>query len=271
MYRLIKIYYFLAVLLIFFLMVTSQASKAAMMDPTTSSLEIIKSRKVLNVGTTGDYPPLSWYNSKKRSFEGFDIDMAQQLGKYLGVKVQFIPTTWAKMGKELRISKIDIAMSGISISPEKQSAFLFSTPVLSDGIIPFVRCSDLAKYNSLKKIDLYGVRVIEGKGTQNEDFARKHLKYARLIVTDDPKTLYDQLFNNTADVTFVDSIEAFYQQRQKKGLCVADSKLLTYSEKGYLMDRHSKMLQQQVNTWLAAMKASGKFQEIKSKWLPNTM
>jgi cyclohexadienyl dehydratase len=251
-------------------MVTSQTTKAAT-EPATSSLEIIKNRHVLNVGTTGDYPPLSWYNPKKRHYEGFDIDMADQLGKYLGVKVEFIPTTWSRMGRDLRINKIDIAMSGISISPEKQGAFLFSMPVLSDGIVAFVRCSDIAKYNSMNKIDLYGVRVIEVKGSPHEDFAHHHLKYARLITIEDPKVLYDQLLNNAADVTFTDSIEAFYQQRQRKGLCIASSKLLTYSQKGYLMDRHNKMLQQQVNTWLAAMKSSGKFQEIKSKWLPNNL
>jgi cyclohexadienyl dehydratase len=62
--------------------------------------DIIK-RGSLRVGTTGDYLPFTSLDKTTKTYRGFDIDMAEALGKALGVKVDFVPTTWPNLTKDL--------------------------------------------------------------------------------------------------------------------------------------------------------------------------
>jgi cyclohexadienyl dehydratase len=69
---------------------SAQAQQASRLD------EIIK-RGTLRVGTTGDYRPFSYFDKTTSTFTGLDIDMAQGLGKALGVKVEFVQTAWPQL------------------------------------------------------------------------------------------------------------------------------------------------------------------------------
>jgi cyclohexadienyl dehydratase len=59
------------------------------------ALDAIRSRRVLRIGTTGDYPPFSCLQ-RDLSYEGADIDMAFDLGARLGVTLELVPTVCAR-------------------------------------------------------------------------------------------------------------------------------------------------------------------------------
>ncbi len=58
------------------------------------SLADIEESGVLRVGTTGDYKPMSYLNPQTKAYEGFDAEMAASLAQFLGVKLEYVPTTW---------------------------------------------------------------------------------------------------------------------------------------------------------------------------------
>jgi cyclohexadienyl dehydratase len=43
---------------------------------------------------------------------GYDVDMAKDLGKRLGLKVSFVTTSWPTLSADLKADKFDIAMGG---------------------------------------------------------------------------------------------------------------------------------------------------------------
>lgn len=217
------------------------------------------SDKILRVGTTGDYPPFSEYNQKLNQFSGFDIDMANALGNYLGVKIVFVKTTWPTLSQDLAENKFDIAMSGISENHERKKMFLLSEPILQDGKIPLVRCSDVRKYMTLKQVNNPSVRVVENKGGTNLQFVTKFLKKPKLLTVDKNELTIDYLLQNKADVMITDRIEAIYRQKNITGLCVVDVKnLLTKQNKIYLINKNDVNLLKQVNRWLYDLKKSGR-------------
>jgi cyclohexadienyl dehydratase len=69
----------------FYFVATAHAQQVSRLD------EIIK-RGTLRVGMTGDYLPFSSLEKATDAFRGFDVDMAEQLGKALGVKVEYVHT-----------------------------------------------------------------------------------------------------------------------------------------------------------------------------------
>jgi len=228
--------------------------------------DIIK-RGTLRVGTTGDYLPFTSLDKATRTYRGFDIDMAEALGKALGVKVEFVQTTWPNLMKDFEAGDFDIAMGGISITLDRQKKGFFSTPVMRDGKTPIVRCTDKDKYETIAEIDKSGVRVIVNPGGTNERFARANIKTAKIDVYNDNVTIFDEIAKGDADLMMTDASETRYQQKLHPGvLCaVHPDKPFDFSEKAYLMQR-DVALQEFVDQWLHIATDNGSFKKIYSAW-----
>src|SRR5215813_10192276 len=118
-----------------------------------SRLDEIISRGTLRVGMTGDYLPFTYLDRATQKFRGFDVDMAEALGKALGVKVEFVQTAWPQLTKDFEADKFDVAMGGVSVTLDRQRKGLFSTPIMREGKTPIARCTDKEKYATLSNID----------------------------------------------------------------------------------------------------------------------
>ena len=66
----------------------SQPQQAATPAPTMGDWQKIKAAGKIVVGTSADYPPFEYYD-KNFKMDGFDIALMQEIGKQLGLKVQF--------------------------------------------------------------------------------------------------------------------------------------------------------------------------------------
>ena len=244
----------------FFLLANSLHAQETRLD------DIIK-RGTLRVGTTGDYLPFTSLDKTTQTYRGFDIDMAEALGKALGVKIEFVPTTWPNLTKDFEAGDFDIAMGGISITLDRQKKGFFSTPVMQDGKTPIVRCTDKDKYVTIADIDKPGVRVIEPPGGTNERFARSNIKNAKIDIYADNVTIFDQIAKGDADVMITDASETRFQQTLHPGvLCaVHPDKPFDFVEKAYLMQR-DVALQEFVDQWLRMATENGNFKKIYSAW-----
>src|SRR5689334_3453653 len=85
----------------------------------------------LRVCSTGDYRPFT-YRAPDGTWSGYDVDAAGDMAQALGVRLELVPTTWKTLVSDVGTS-CDIAMGGISISPERARQARFTTPYLHDG------------------------------------------------------------------------------------------------------------------------------------------
>ncbi len=70
------------------------------------------------MGVPGDYAPLAFHN-EAGELRGYDVDMAKDLGQKLGLKVTFVLTSWPTLSSDLKADKFDIAMGGVTETPER--------------------------------------------------------------------------------------------------------------------------------------------------------
>src|ERR1700757_4809494 len=127
---------------IFLVAASAYAQEASRLD------EIVK-RGTLRVGLTGDYLPFSSYDKETSKFRGFDVDMAEFLGKALGVKVEYVHTVWPQLMQDFESDRFDIAMGGVSISLDRQKKGMFSTPIMREGKTPIARCADKKNFETI--------------------------------------------------------------------------------------------------------------------------
>jgi cyclohexadienyl dehydratase len=225
---------------------------------------------ILRIGTTGDYQPLSWYDSATESYVGFDIDVAKAMSKALHVKIVFVRTTWKSLSQDLMDHKFDVAMSGISITTERAKQFIFSEPVLVDKKVVLIRCSDKSTLNSFNNINQKNVRLMENIGGTNEMCARQYFKKAYLILVNDNKSIFADLIAHRADAMITDEIEAnYYSRKNPMVLCVIDlPPQYTYtSQKAYMLRKEETSLQEKINHFIETIKRDSTLTELQKKWL----
>lgn len=250
-----------AALVAFFLMAASAHAQQ------TSRLDDIVKRGSLRVGMTGDYLPFSYFDRATSKFRGFDVDMAEALGKALGVKVAYVRTAWPQLMKDFEADDFDIAMGGVSITLDRQKKGMFSTPVMREGKTPIARCADKDKYQTIADIDRPGTRVIVNPGGTNERFARANIKSAEIRTYDDNVTIFDDIANGNADLMMTDASETRYQQKLHAGvLCaVHPDRPFDFAEKAYWLQR-DPALKGFVDQWLHIAREDGSFAKIYAAW-----
>ncbi|KML55070.1 ArtI protein [Burkholderia cepacia] len=242
------------------------AGAAAAAPGAGSRLDDVLARGALRVCTTGDYKPYSYYRADGR-FEGIDIDMAESLAKSLGVKTDYVKTSWSNLTGDF-VAKCDIAVGGISTTLERQKRVFFTRPYVVDGKAPIARCADADKYQTVAQIDRPETRAIVNPGGTNERFAKQYFPHANLTVYPDNVTIFKQILAGKADVMVTDASETLLQQKLNPGLCsVHPDKPFQFGEKAYMVPRGDVVFQQYVDQWLHLALSTGEYQAISDKWL----
>ena len=137
----------------------------------TSALEEIYAAKTIVVSTDANYAPQSFLNDKGE-LEGFDVSVAKEVAKRLGVKVKFITPDWdlitaGKWGK-----RWDISIGSMTPTAERKNALLFTLPYYSSPA-QFAIHKDNTTIKTLS--DLAGKRIGIAGETTNERYLQKDL------------------------------------------------------------------------------------------------
>ncbi|HXC60541.1 MAG TPA: transporter substrate-binding domain-containing protein, partial [Steroidobacteraceae bacterium] len=173
---------------------------------------------MLRVGTTGDYAPYSVRDAHDR-YAGADVALARELAIGLGLRVEFVPTTWRNLQQDAEAGRFDIAIGGISDTPERRRFAYFSGSYLRDAKQPVVRCGEERRYDTRDEINAPAVRLIVNPGGTNEAFVRAQFPHASLTVHPGNAGVFDEILAGRADVMVTDGMEAMLQQRRGQGLC----------------------------------------------------
>jgi cystine transport system substrate-binding protein len=101
-----------------------------------ASLQAIKDEGVLVVGTEGTYPPFTFHEGGSGELTGYDVEVAEAVADELGVDVQFEETQWDAIFAGLESGRFDMIANQVSITPEREQDYAFSTPyTVSPGVV----------------------------------------------------------------------------------------------------------------------------------------
>ena len=230
---------------------------------TYSRLDDIIKSGVLKVGTTGDFKPFSYQlDTKSDVFYGVDIELAKDLGASLGVKVQFVKTSWPTLLMDLNTGKFDIGMSGITIKLARQQQALFSIPLLSSGKAAITRDENATRFTSIDAINQKGVRVIVNPGGTNEAFARANFPNATIVENGENLSVFQKIVDGEADLMVTDAVETLIQEQIHPELeAVNPDKPFNFFEMGYLLPRDFTF-KAYVDQWLNLRQKDGRYQQI---------
>lgn len=99
-----------------------------------SVVDSIKKRGLLRVGVFADRLPFVFLNGEGE-LVGFDVEMAHLLARDLGVKAEFVEMEdLTSLPRLLMTGRLDLAMAGIPVTPERAGEMRFSDPYLDETL-----------------------------------------------------------------------------------------------------------------------------------------
>ncbi|MET0290781.1 MAG: transporter substrate-binding domain-containing protein, partial [Steroidobacteraceae bacterium] len=240
----------------------------AVAQAASPTLERVNASGVLRVGTPGDYRPYSDRDTSVEAWRGSDVELVRGLAAHLGVSLEFVPTNWANLMTDYAAGRFDMAVGGISITPERRSMASFSDAVAVDGKTALALCSKVSSLDQLRELDRRSVTVIVNPGGTNERFARERLPRAKLIVHRDNLTVFDEVVQGRADAMITDGVEATLQQRAHPGvLCAAHpDKPFDRASKAFLLPKDG-VFNETVDDWLDAERKRGELAKVQQRWI----
>jgi cyclohexadienyl dehydratase len=233
-------------------------------------LEDIAARGTIRIGTTGDYIPMSYLNPQTGAYEGIDAELSQLIADSLGVKIEYVPTSWPTLTADTLAGKFDIALCGISRNYARAKTMAMSDAYGEGAFGKTILCrkSDAKKYQSLADIDKPEVRVMINPGGTNEKFAHANLKKAKLIVHQENADIPRQVAEGNADIMITETVEAArYIELNDKLAAPLMKAPFTRHSCGILMQKGDQEFLNYINFVLAELKMDGTLAKLEKKYL----
>jgi ABC-type amino acid transport substrate-binding protein len=131
------------------------------------------------IGISPEYPPLAY--KFRGQLVGMEVDFANQLGKELDKHITFVETPWSALIPALVDGKIDIIMSGMSITEERAKLVSFTEPYMQIGQMALIRVRDQAGFSNLESFFDTTARVGFVSQTTGEQVVKAIFSKAKLV------------------------------------------------------------------------------------------
>lgn len=189
--------------LISLFLVLGATATASTAETGGSRLDQIMATKAVRVCIWPDYYGITFRNPKTQQLSGIDFEMANELGKDLGVAVQFVDSSFARLIDDLTQDRCDIAMFAVGVTPARSEKLRFTRPHLASDIYAITTKSN-RRIKDWQDIDRPGTIVAVAKGTLHEPVMKEKLKAAQLLVLDTPFAREQEVQSGRADVFMTD-------------------------------------------------------------------
>ena len=203
-----------------------------------NSLKDVQSKKELILGLDASFPPMG-FTDKKQNIVGFDIDLAKEVTKRMGIKLKLQPINWDSKEQELDTGKIDCIWNGLTISPDRKKVMLCSESYMDNHQVLVVPAK--SKIKSLS--DVKKQTVGEQKGSK--------LPILAFILS---------------SVVVMDEVVAKYYTKKDAGKYKVLDDSVTTEKYVIGFRKDDKALCNEVIKQLKAMAKDGTLKKISTKW-----
>lgn len=229
-----------------------------------SALQQIKSKGKLVIGTSADYPPYEFHKQVdgKDQIVGFDIEIAKQFAKDLGVELEIKDMAFDGLLVALQSDKVDMVFSGMTPTEERKQNVDFSDIYYTATHRFILRSGEEASITKME--DLKNMKIGVQKGSIQEGIAKDNFDAANIKSLDKVTDLVLDLKNNKVDAVLAEKPVAEINVQKNEGIAIAD-KLVVEDPTGgcaIAMKKGADDLKTEINKTLKTLKDENKIDQL---------
>lgn len=223
-------------------------------------------RVPLRVGITPNYPPMVFRQNGE--LDGLEIDLMRRLGKELDRPITVVLLPWEEQMDALVSDKIDIIMSGMSITDARKVKIAFTDPWMRSGLMAMLRHSQVEEITSVDHVLAFNGNIGVIANTTAGDFVRSNCKNARVIKIASPSDAAIQLKRRAIDLFIHDIPSIAWQVASNESETAALLQPLNKEEIAWGVNRDNTELLAQLNDIIKRWRADGSLDAAILKWIP---
>lgn len=216
-----------------------------------------KDENVIRVGLSADYPPFEYM--EKGKLVGFDVDLAEHVGKELGMKIEFKEMSFNGLIPALQKDHIDVVMAGMTATEERLKQVDFSDVYYRDQLAYIYR-----KDNPMDSLE--GHSVGAQLGSTMEVWAKEKLgDKVSMVLLDSNNVLIEALKKGKTDAVIISEPQCKAFTASNPDLAY---KIIGYIDNGCgIAMRKQSPLKEKINVALKNLKEKKVMDELSKKWI----
>ena len=223
-------------------------------------------RKEIRVGVEANFKPLIFKDGK--TIKGLEPDLTAKIGSITGAKMVVTEMPWNDLIPALEAGKIDIIMSGMTITEERKKKVNFTYPYIKAGQMAIMRTDRVKDFSSADKVINTKKKVGFINGTTGNFFvAAKCAKAEKISFPKTPDGV-KALADGKIDVFIIDAPIVWEMSNPKLTPLLEP---LTEEYLGWAVRKNDKALLDSMNKCLEQMKNDGSLDSIEKRWVPQLL
>jgi len=236
----------------------------------TSVLGRIRTKGELVVGTAASMPPLNM-TTKTGEIIGLEIDLAQAMADAMRVKLRLATMPFVDLLPALEAGQVDMILSGMSMTPERNMKFAFVGPYLTSGKSFLAKETTVASSKGSEDLNTPQMRLAALRGSTSEVFVQQNMPKATLVSTKDYDEAIILLLQDKVDAMIADLPACLFAVRRypDRGLYALETPL-TYEPIGIALSGNDPLLLNWTQNWLRELETTGALERTTERWFKDT-
>jgi polar amino acid transport system substrate-binding protein len=221
----------------------------------------------MRVGTSADSPPFTMHDRDGKLI-GLEVELVQAMADNMNVKVRFVEMPFAELIGPLERADIDVAVAGMTITPERNARVAFAGPYYVSGNTLLTRKREVADTEDPAQLDDPKLSFAALDGSTSAKFVQAHMSKAKLVAVRDNDAGVKALLAGEVDV-FVSDLQVCTIARWRHpdaGLYLRREPLTT-EPLGLALPPDSMLFLNLVTNYLKTIEETGVLAQLKAKWL----
>ena len=216
------------------------------------------------VGFDQDFPPMGFVG-EDGEYTGFDLELAQETAKRLGLTYVAQPIAWDAKNMELESGNIDCIWNGFTMTG-REDEYTWSQPYMENSQVLVVM-----EDSGIETLEDLAGKIVEVQADSSAEAALKEMPdltstFGTLQTTPDYNTAFMDLEMGSVDAIAMDVIVAGYQMQEREGSFKILEESLASEEYAIGFKKGNTELCEKVQKTLEEMAADGTMAEISEKW-----
>lgn len=227
-------------------------------------------RGVLKVGTDPNYVPFEMTDKQGRVI-GFEADLLEEMGKALGVTLEWVPVAYTELIPGLLAGRFDLIGSGMTVTQERNLKLNFSDSFVVVGQTVLLHPRMAGKVSSIEELDDASYRVVTTQGTTGEAAAQRFLVSARLSSVPNPEEGVRQVVEGKADAFIHDApYNLIAMSRPQNSALLALEQPFTFEPLAFGLKKGDYDSLNWINHFLNQIAQDGTYDRLHDKWFRDT-
>jgi polar amino acid transport system substrate-binding protein len=227
--------------------------------------KILKSGE-LRVGTSGNQPPFTM-KSKEGQLMGYEVELAKLLTDALNLKLIFVEKSFSELLPALEKGEIDVIMSGMTITPERNVKCSFVGPYIISGKSILAKSKRIYDLDEMGEINRPTIKVAALKGSTSQSFVEKLAPKVEFFPITDYETAVKMVLEDKVDIMLADYPICLLSilRHPDAGLATLEAPL-TIEPIGIALPPDAFQLHNLIENYMNALQIGGVLENLEAKW-----